>query len=75
MSASSSGAHGGVTPVAWLVVAIIIAGSIVSGIALIEWVWPLFWVGVGMMVVGFIGGAFAGMMSMVTEYGPGPAAD
>jgi hypothetical protein len=73
MSASSGGSHGGVTALAWIVVAVVMAGSIVAGIALIEWIWPLFWVGVGLMVLGAIVGAFAGMMDMVTEYGPSQA--
>jgi polyferredoxin len=68
MADSSGGGHGGVTTAAWLVVAVVIAGSIVSAVALIEWIWPVFWVGVGLMVVGSIGGLATGMMDMVTEY-------
>jgi hypothetical protein len=68
MADSSSGGHGGVTTTAWVVVAVIIAGSIVSAVALIEWIWPVFWVGIGLMVVGAVGGFASGMMEMVTEY-------
>jgi hypothetical protein len=68
MADSSGGGHGGVTTAAWFVVAVIIVGSIVAGIALIEWVWPLFYVGIGLMVAGSIAGYFVGIMTMVTEY-------
>jgi hypothetical protein len=52
----------------WIAVAAIIAGSIISGIALIEWIWPLFWVGVGLMVIGSIAGYFLNIMDQVSEY-------
>jgi hypothetical protein len=78
MADSAGGGHGGVTVAAWVVVAVIIAGTIMGGIALIEWIWPLFWVGVGLIVVGGLGMYATRMMDMVTEYeirnAPGPDA-
>jgi hypothetical protein len=53
----------------WIAVAVIIVGSILSSIGLIEWVWPLFWVGVGLMVLGCVGAYFADIMDMVSEFG------
>jgi hypothetical protein len=54
----------------WIATAVIIAGTIIGAVALIEWVWPLFWIGVGLVVAGCIGGYFANIMDMVSEYGP-----
>jgi hypothetical protein len=69
MATDSGGGHGATAGV-WLVTAVIIVGSIVAGIALIEWIWPMFWVGIGLMVAGGIGGYFANIMDMVTEFDP-----
>jgi hypothetical protein len=55
----------------WVAVAMIITGSIVMAIALIEWIWPIFWVGTALVVVGVIVAYFADIMDMVTEFGPG----
>jgi hypothetical protein len=73
MAGDSGGGHGANTGV-WIAVAIIIMGSILSGIALIEWIWWLFYTGVGLMVVGCIVAYFADIMDMVTEFGSGAAA-
>jgi hypothetical protein len=48
---------------------VIIVGTILGGIALIYWNWPLFWVGVGLFVLGSVGGYFSGIMDAVTEFG------
>jgi hypothetical protein len=74
MAGESGGGHGATTSV-WIATGAIIAGSIIGGIALIEWIWPLFWVGVGLMVAGCIGGYFANIMDMVTEFSPAPVAE
>jgi hypothetical protein len=74
MAGDSGGGHG-VTTGVWIATAVIIAGSIVTGVALIEWVWPVFWVGVGLMVAGCIGGYATNIMDMVTEFGAGPTSD
>jgi hypothetical protein len=65
--AGNTGEHSAPLTV-WIAVAVIIAGSIMSGIALIEWIWPLFWVGVALMVLGSAGGYFSNIMDQVTEY-------
>jgi hypothetical protein len=53
----------------WLAVFVIIAGCIMAGIALIEWVWPIFWVGVGLMVAGVLWAGLGGIMTYVSEFG------
>lgn len=63
-------------PVAvWVAVVVIIAGTIIGGIALIEWNWPVFWVGIGLFVVGSIGAMLAGIMDAVDEFVPPTPAD
>jgi hypothetical protein len=47
-------AHARGRPIAWIVVAMIIAGTCVSGISLIVAAPWLFWTGVGVVVVGVI---------------------
>jgi hypothetical protein len=69
MAGEAGGGHG-VTVGVWIVTAIIMLGTILGGVALVIWNWPLFWVGVGMVVVGCIGGYLTHMMDMVTEYAP-----
>ena len=54
----------------WLATSVIIGGGIVAGIALIEWMWPLFWAGFAMMILGGVGALAAGVMDEVSEYGP-----
>jgi hypothetical protein len=70
MARDSGGGHGATVGV-WIAVIVIIAGSIVGAIALIEWVWPAFWVGIGLMVVGCVMAYFNDIMGMVTEFGSG----
>ena len=69
--ASDNSGHD-VAPGIWVATFVIIAGTILGGIALIEWNWPAFWIGVALFVGGCIGGYFAGIMEAVTEFGPGP---
>jgi hypothetical protein len=59
----------------WIATFVIIAGTIVGGIGLIEWNWPTFWVGVAMFLLGCVGAYFAGIMDAVSEFGPGTGAD
>lgn len=54
---------------AWVATAVIIAGTIVGGIALIYWNWPMFWAGVGLFVLGWIVGYATNIMGAVSEYG------
>jgi hypothetical protein len=72
MAGESGGGHGATAGV-WAAVAVIIAGSIIGGIALIEWVWWLFYVGVGLIVLGCVGAFFAGIMDSVSEFSPAAA--
>jgi hypothetical protein len=69
MAGESGGGHGATTAV-WIATAVIMVGVVVGGIALIEWVWPVFWIGVGLMVAGVAAGYFSHIMDMVSEYTP-----
>jgi dipeptide/tripeptide permease len=71
MAGEPGGGHGATTAV-WIATALMMIGVVVGGIALIEWVWPVFWVGVGLMVVGAGAGYFSHIMDMVSEYAPAP---
>ena len=55
----------------WIACLVIIAGFVVGGIAMIVWNWPLFWVGVGVTVVGCVIAGAVGIMDDVMEYGSG----
>jgi hypothetical protein len=59
----------------WISVVVTIAGTIVGGIGLIEWIWPMFFVGIAMFVGGLIAGALQGIMEAVDEYIPPAAPD
>ena len=69
--ARESGGHEATVAV-WIAVFVIIAGVIRGGIALIDWNWPLCWVGTGLTGGGSIGACFAGIMDSVSEFGPSP---
>jgi hypothetical protein len=69
--AGGSGGHDASLAI-WIAVYVAIAGTIVGGIALIYWNWPVFWVGIGLFVAGCVGGYFAGIMEAVSEFGPTP---
>jgi hypothetical protein len=68
--ARESGGHEATLAV-WIATFVIIAGTIIGGIALIEWMWPLFWVGTALTVGGSIAAWLAGIMESVSEFGPG----
>ena len=53
----------------WIACLIIIAGFVVGGIAMIVWNWPMFWIGVGVVVVGSVVAGAVGIMDDVLEYG------
>ena len=69
MTGSSEG-HGASLG-SWIACLIIIIGFVVGGVALIYWNWPVFWVGVGAIVVGCVVARAANIMDDVTEYGGG----
>lgn len=54
----------GSTPAAWATVIIVVVAFIVSTLALILGNWPLFWVGVGMVVLGGVVGKVMAMMGL-----------
>lgn len=74
MAGEAGGGHGATMGV-WIATAIMIVGSIVSAIALIEWIWWMFYVGVGLMVGGGVMAFFAGIMDSVSEFTPPPATE
>jgi fatty acid desaturase len=69
MAGNSNAGHGA-SAAAWVACAVIMIGTVLGGVALIIWNWPLFYTGVGLFVAGGIGGYFAGIMDSVTEYAP-----
>ena len=69
--ARGSGSEHHATVGVWIAVMVIIAGSIVGSVGLIEWSWVTFWIGVGLMVVGCIMAYFNDIMGQVTEFGGG----
>ncbi|HEX3907023.1 MAG TPA: hypothetical protein VHW92_03740 [Mycobacteriales bacterium] len=58
------------TPAIWVCVAVIMAGTVVGGIALIEWMWPMFWTGVGLFLAGIAAASYVGIMDATSEYAP-----
>lgn len=73
MSSNSGGGGHGASMKSWVAATIIVAGFIVGGVAIIYWNWPIFWIGVGIAVVGCVFAAAVGIMDEVTEYGGGGA--
>ncbi len=71
MAGEAGGGHG-VPLSVWIATAAMMVGTVIGGIGLIEWVWPVFWTGVGLMVAGVIGAYFTHMMEVVSEYTPAP---
>ena len=69
MAGNTGGPHASAG--SWIACIIIIAGFAVGGVALIIWNWPMFWVGVGVLVVGCIVAKAVNIMEDVTEYGGG----
>jgi fatty acid desaturase len=69
--ATQTGSGHGASVQAWLACLVILAGFIIGGIALIYWNWAVFWVGVGVAVVGVVYARLINIMEEVTEYGGG----
>lgn len=53
----------------WVACLVIIAAFVVGGIAMIVWNWPMFWAGVGILVVGCVIARAVHIMEDVMEYG------
>jgi len=54
----------GSTPAAWTAVIIIALAFVVGTLAVILGNWPMFWVGVGLVIVGAVAGKVLSMMGM-----------
>ena len=50
-----------------------LVGTVVAGIALVYWNWTVFWIGVGVFIIGIIFARVVNIMDDVTEYGGGGA--
>src|SRR5438045_9557824 len=67
-----SGGHGA-SMGSWLACLVIIAGFTIGGVALIYWNWPVFWVGVAVVVVGRVLAKAVNVLDDVSEKGDGGA--
>jgi fatty acid desaturase len=67
--AGNAGAGHGASIGSWIACVIIIAAFAVGGIAMVVWNWPLFWAGVGILVIGCVIARAVHIMDDVTEYG------
>ena len=67
--AGNAGAGHGASIGSWVACLIIIAGFALGGVALIVWNWPMFWIGVGVVVVGCVVARAVNIMDEVLEYG------
>lgn len=72
MAGNAGGGHGASIG-SWIACFVIIAGFLVGGIAMIYWNWPVFWVGVGVVVIGGVIAKAVNIMDDVMEYGGGSA--
>jgi hypothetical protein len=68
VAGNAAGGHGAKLG-SWVACAVICAGFIVGGIAMVLWNWPMFWAGVGVVVVGCVMARAVNIMDDVTEYG------
>ena len=68
MAGNAGGGHAG-SMGSWIACLVIIAGFVVGGVAMVIWNWPMFWVGVGLVVVGCVIARAANIMEDVMEYG------
>jgi hypothetical protein len=66
----NGGGHGASVG-SWIACLIIVVGFVLGGVALVIWNWPMFWISVGVIVVGAIVARAANIMEDVTEYGGG----
>jgi hypothetical protein len=73
VTGNAGGSHGASVG-SWLACLIIVVGFALGGVAMIVWNWPLFWISVGIVVVGCIVAKAVNIMDDVTEYGGGSGA-
>ena len=67
-STSNVGGHGASVK-SWIACLVIVIGFALGGVAMILWNWPLFWVSVGIVVVGSVFARAVHIMDDVSEYG------
>jgi fatty acid desaturase len=67
---SNIGGHGAKLG-SWLACLVMLIGFVAGGIAIVFWNWTVFWIGVGVFVVGGIMARAVRIMDDVTEYGGG----
>lgn len=63
------------TPAVWVATGVIMAGTVVGGVALIEWWWRLFWTGVGIFAAGWIVAWKLDIMDSTSEWKPTGSAE
>ena len=68
MAGNAGGGHGAKMG-SWLACLVIILGFAVGGVAMIIWNWPMFWAGVGIVVLGCVIARAVHIMEDVSEYG------
>jgi fatty acid desaturase len=72
--AGNAGGGHGASIGSWVACLVIIAGFAVGGVAMVVWNWPMFWAGIGVIVVGCVMARAVHIMDDVTEYGGGQSA-
>ena len=71
-NSSNAGGHGAKLG-SWIVCLVMLIGVVVGGVALVYWNWTVFWIGVGVFILGMIFARVVRIMDDVTEYGGGGA--
>ena len=71
MSDGHASDHGS-TPAAWTLVVIVTLGSIVSTVGLVVGQWPVFWVGIGIALLGAIVGKVMQAAGLGAKKRPAP---
>ena len=67
-STDNIGGHGASVK-SWIACLVIVAGFALGGVAMIIWNWPMFWIGVAIVVVGCVFARAVNIMEDVSEYG------
>jgi fatty acid desaturase len=67
-STSNVGGHGASVK-SWIACLVIVVGFVLGGVAMIIWNWPMFWIGVAVVVVGCVFARAVHIMEDVSEYG------
>ncbi|HET6816103.1 MAG TPA: HGxxPAAW family protein [Mycobacteriales bacterium] len=67
-STSNVGGHGASVK-SWIACLVIVIGFVLGGVAMIVWNWPMFWIGVAIVVLGSVFARAVHIMDDVSEYG------